>query len=348
MSGLLVLLSLMGLGMMGSAMAPVGESASSDEEEDQRLIAGEAGGEISAEDGDDTLIGSAAADILDGGAGNDVLIGSVETEQDIADFDELRSTPDLNDANMDALREVLSSNPDGSDDGDDVYIGGTGNDLLYDGYSDAMDYDLLQGGDGDDHLFDFDGAATLEGGAGNDVLVSVEGYAVGEGKDDDGNNHDNNPAADMLRGGDGDDYLMGDDADTMQGGDGIDTFRVYIDSLYSDNGQSLVTDDMTYIEDWEEGEQIIIDYDPFHNLDGDYTEAELETMQAAHEDTEFRIWQEEEGVSIHYYIPPADGEDTGTYMPVLFIQHVTISEVQPYLTIRQFVEGELWDLQQAA
>ncbi|NVO27722.1 calcium-binding protein [Donghicola sp. C2-DW-16] len=305
---------------------------------DDNIFGGAENDSLWGDDGADYLIGETGDDSVSGGDGNDILIGDQNTADDIDDPEALMGQPNLNLFNSNALREVLSAAPDGEDDGNDSYYGGAGDDLIYDGYSQydntdgTIDYDLLEGGEGDDRLYDFDGSSTLNGGDGDDVLVAVEGFAKSSVKDEDASDIDE--FTDILRGGNGNDTLIGDDGDTLQGGAGEDTFRLYIDSVISDNGQHLMIEDMATIDDWEEGEKIIIDYDPFHHLDGSQTEEDLADMQSSNENLAFYLRQEEEGVSLVVW-----NYDQENGAPLLFVKHVTIEQIQDHLELRQFVDA---------
>ena len=97
--------------------------------------------------------------------------------------------------------------------GDDVVLGGAGNDTISD--FNSMEEDLLIGGAGDD-LIESDGRGdTVYGYSGNDTL---NGYALSSLQNDD-------PGA-VLDGGVGNDDLMGDLNSTMTGGAGQDDFTV--------------------------------------------------------------------------------------------------------------------------
>jgi Ca2+-binding RTX toxin-like protein len=159
--------------------------------------------------------------------------GYYSTGNDILDYSGATSNLDLNDAYA------------GAEGGDDIFLGGSGNDFLA-GQSGA---DWLDGGAGNDNMQGNSGDDVLIGGAGNDVMQGDTGNDYLSGGD--GN--------DTLYGGWGDDTLVGgggtdivngewgDDtlivdpdgggwADTLNGGDGSDTasferftYGVYID-----------------------------------------------------------------------------------------------------------------------
>ncbi|MCT4577687.1 calcium-binding protein [Donghicola sp.] len=296
---------------------------------------GEGNDTITAGTGEDVVTAGNGDDSVEGGDDNDVLFGDQRTLDQIDDLDALGAAPNLTLANSNALREFLSAEPDGVNDGDDSYYGGAGDDILYDGYSyteveEQVDFDLLEGGDGDDRIFDFDGSSTLNGGAGDDVLVAVEGFEASFVKDY--VTTEIREYADILRGGEGNDTLIGDDGDTLQGGAGVDTFEVYIDSVIEDNGQHLMLDDMASIDDWEPGEKIIIEYDPMHYLDGTLDDDELAALEGSNDNLTFFMRQEEEGVLVAVW-NTAEEEGLG----LVFIAHTTIDEVSPDLTFKEYV-----------
>jgi VCBS repeat-containing protein len=93
--------------------------------------------------------------------------------------------------------------------GNDILIGGAGNDLLDGGSGN----DLLLGGAGNDTLKGRDGNDILFGGLGNDMLEGGDGNDILVG----GSGHD------TLRGGEGNDILIGGPGnDSLSGGDGSD------------------------------------------------------------------------------------------------------------------------------
>ncbi|SEI17421.1 Ca2+-binding protein, RTX toxin-related [Rhizobium tibeticum] len=177
---------------------------------------------VSATAYDDVITGDDAANLLHGGAGDDVLIGG--------------ESDDLIDAGEgDDIVQMAPAAP-GSDDGDDEYDGGDGVDtldlgallqaVLADieeryvegeevGRDTIVDFEIIRGGGGNDHLKGGQGSDILHGAAGNDRLV-------GRGDDDilvGGDGHDH------IEGNDGDDiYVVVLSADLLSGSDGDDTF----------------------------------------------------------------------------------------------------------------------------
>lgn len=157
---------------------------------------------------DDNLLGTDGADSMRGLAGSDTITG--------------RFGNDTIDAGTgdDLVRGGL---------GHDSLIGGKGNDILY---GDSGN-DTLSGGDGDDELWGGPGNGLLFGGNGNDFIVG--GYdkdTLNGGAGDDqlfgddgvpGTSNGLSSDADVLRGGEGDDYLYGGlGDDTLYGGNGSD------------------------------------------------------------------------------------------------------------------------------
>ena len=143
---------------------------------------------------------------------------------------------------LDASQALISVSLNGGG-GDDVLVGGQGNDVIFgDTYEDADGgHDLIYGGSGDDRLSGVYGAdeifgedgndlligrGTLKGGSGNDRLVGVEGDGVLEG--DDGNDSlEGGPGNDVIRAGVGNDKILLSSfpefgSDTIDGGLGID------------------------------------------------------------------------------------------------------------------------------
>ena len=323
--------------------------------DDDQIIGDSGADTIEGGDGNDTITAGTGEDVVtagngddsvEGGDDNDVLFGDQRTLDQIDDLDALGAHANLTLSNSDALREFLSSSPDGDNDGNDTYIGGAGDDILYDGYSfaevdDDIDFDRLEGGDGNDRIFDFDGKSELNGGAGDDVLVAVEGFEKSAAKDDDPTVIEK--FADVLRGGDGNDTLIGDDGDTLQGGAGTDTFEVYMDSVIIDNGQHLMVEDLTVIDDWEVGEKIILDYDPMHYMADGLSEDELAALEDRNPHLEFKMYQEEEGVSVYVTLDDDDPDneihhDAQTASWLLFVKHTTIAELEPHLEFKSYAD----------
>ena len=108
--------------------------------------------------------------------------------------------------------------------GHDIMFGWDGDDLLKGGDGDdAMDgeagTDTLDGGEGDDILFGGAGDDSLSGGAGNDAIFGWGGHNI-------------------LDGGAGDDTIVVESQDIATGGSGDDTFVVIADES-SDTAQIL-------------------------------------------------------------------------------------------------------------
>lgn len=133
------------------------------------------------------------------------------------------------------------------DDGDDVFVGGSGYSRVYGG----LGNDIMSGNGGIDVLFGEDGQDTLnggddddylDGGAGDDIINGGRGNDRIFGGDDD----------DTITGGDGDDQLLGDAGnDEIRGGNGNDSINggdgndlIYGDAgadvLYGKNGDDTI------------------------------------------------------------------------------------------------------------
>lgn len=123
-----------------------------------------------------------------------------------------------------------------------------------------LEFNLVEGGEGNDDLTGTDEADDMQGHAGNDKLSAGKGYDVLSG--DDGNDtlsggEDDDSAFggkgnDVLNGDDGNDYLVGGEGnDTLTGGKGGDHF-----SLSGDSGHDTITDfnpEEDTIDLWVEG-----------------------------------------------------------------------------------------------
>jgi Ca2+-binding RTX toxin-like protein len=176
------------------------------------------------QDGNDHLFGDAGVDYLVGGNGDDVIEGGTQAD---ALYGE-----DGND--------ILIG---GSDFQTDILVGGNGNDILH-GDSGLGDYDLMDGGAGDDTYYvDTPADLTFEAVAGgtdtvyaningagyylyanveNLVLLGTTPYGVGNELD---NHLTGNAAANYLLGGAGNDILNGKGGnDVLFGEAGADTF----------------------------------------------------------------------------------------------------------------------------
>jgi Ca2+-binding RTX toxin-like protein len=176
------------------------------------------------QDGNDHLFGDAGIDYLVGGNGDDVLDGGTEAD---ALYGE-----DGNDTLI-----------GGSDFQTDILVGGNGNDVLH-GDSGLGDYDLMDGGAGDDTYYvDTPADLTFEAVAGgtdtvyaningagyylyanveNLVLLGTTPYGVGNELD---NHLTGNASANYLLGGGGNDVLNGKAGnDVLFGESGADTF----------------------------------------------------------------------------------------------------------------------------
>lgn len=188
--------------------------------DEYRVMHSRAGGfeKIYGGKGDDIIRGSDFPEMIDGGDGNDYIYGN-------AGSDELYGSGGSDVVYGGAGNDVIRTG-----EGDNRAFGEAGNDLIY-----ALNgNDELRGGDGDDEIYGHGGADFIDGGAGDDQLwgegpeaYSGQGIApqfIG-------------PFADIMLGGDGDDYLaggFGDDA--LTGGAGQD-------AIFGHDGYDIVTSD---------------------------------------------------------------------------------------------------------
>jgi Ca2+-binding RTX toxin-like protein len=124
-----------------------------------------------------------------------------------------------NDQIIGGADEDVLSGGDGNDTlygygGNNRLTGGDGNDTIYFGKAGEFARNTVSGGDGDDYIVASAGRNTIDGGDGNDSLfggMHADTMAGGAGHD-------------YISGGDGDDLLIGGGgADNMWGGNGIDT-----------------------------------------------------------------------------------------------------------------------------
>jgi Ca2+-binding RTX toxin-like protein len=203
---------------------------------DDTIHGGDGNDLIFGEDGADTLYGEAGIDYIAGGSGDDWIEGG---------------------DNPDALYgEDGNDRLDGGNSFDtDILVGGAGNDIL-DGVSDQAnpDYDLMDGGDGDDQYWVDTGAdLTFEAaGGGNDTVYAfvpvpgagvylyahVENLVLGDGAFGVGNALDNSirgsNSDNWLLGGAGNDRIFGSGGnDVLFGEAGADTF-VYFSPPFDD------------------------------------------------------------------------------------------------------------------
>ena len=107
---------------------------------------------------DDTLEAGPNTEIVAGGLGNDQIVG--------------------NDGDNVLRGDLNQRNPGSALDGDDVILGGAGNDRIGGKGGD----DLLFGGEGDDAIWGDDGDDVLRGGLGNDTLTG-DNFSGGSGAD---------------------------------------------------------------------------------------------------------------------------------------------------------------------
>lgn len=225
------------------------------------IISGLAGDDtLNGAGSDDVLIGGLGADALNGGFGNDtaafegssggVIINLIlgqgvggEAEGDtFTSIENLTGSAfdDIFVASEDAVANAFIGG-DGDDlffgfagndilnggDGDDLLLGGLGDDIINgEGGNDILegngDNDIIDGGTGDDIIFGQGGSDILNGDAGADVILGGSGAdAINGGSEDDviaGGD-----GANTLTGGAGDDLILGgDDIDIINGNEGAD------------------------------------------------------------------------------------------------------------------------------
>ena len=193
---------------------------------DDVLLGGAASDELRGSDGGDYLSGFAGNDYLDGGRGDDAVRGgegkdeldySSRTANLIVTLDDVQNDGEANERDYAAPDIERVRGGSGNDDiagspwlnllygneGDDTLSGGAGADGLYGaGGNDRFDGgpgdDYIEGGAGNDELHGSGGADQLFGLAGNDRI-----FAAGDG------------AADVVRGGPGDDGADADELDDL-------------------------------------------------------------------------------------------------------------------------------------
>ncbi|MFC3655010.1 hypothetical protein FZ025_12685 [Xanthomonas hyacinthi] len=147
------------------------------------IDAGDGDDYVLAGEGDDIVVGGAGADAINGGHGHDILYGGDGNDTIVGDPRGVASSRGLLTFTVSAAAEINGNDIIDAGDGDDVVIGSGGNDIIH-------------------------------GGLGNDNL---QGFAYGETKDAD------DPDADYIDGGDGNDTIGGGDGnDTLFGGSGND------------------------------------------------------------------------------------------------------------------------------
>lgn len=192
--------------------------------------------------GNDTLSGNAGDDTLNGGSGNDTLNGG--TDRDVLDGGAGNDT-----LSGGAWGDVLFGN-----DGDDTLNGDGGQDLLQGGDGN----DILNGNDGNDMLDGGAGTDTLDGGDGDDELMGANIYSRELTLEDLVELRDTNDisilepdvvldltsddsGADVMIGGDGEDFLLLGAGDTATGGADSDYF-VAFEYAADSAGVSTITD----------------------------------------------------------------------------------------------------------
>ena len=210
----LILLSVLGVGVLLSSLAPEIEDFLPEESADSEepLSTVEAENLLDQFEADDTIslirgesgVTQSAPDELLGTEAEEMLVTTQAAEQMAPTQDEeLAELPiELADpaAQTDALAEDEMAD---AEMGEDEPV-----------LDEVMD-ELLMGTSQDDEMGSDGGEDTLQGAAGDDLLVAIDTGLDGD-----------EMAADTLIGGEGDDTLMGDKADVMTGGEGADIIKV--------------------------------------------------------------------------------------------------------------------------
>ncbi|KIC48564.1 calcium-binding protein [Tateyamaria sp. ANG-S1] len=206
-------------------------------------------------EGNDTLTGGGSADTLEGGPGEDLLEGNAGNDSILGQADD----------------DIIVAGG-----GDDLVAAGKGDDFVQgrggdDTLRGSLGADWIEGNDGDDSIgggFDTDtllggaGADTLDGGGNNDLLIGGEVPGTPLSTENlealrDGTEtlasilnltaesviplEDDN-AADVLNGGDGNDDLVLGAGDVGTGGAGADVFFAMAEAAESESGPSTITD----------------------------------------------------------------------------------------------------------
>ena len=177
--------------------------------------------------GNDLVIGSASgSEVLDGGDGDDTIdasLGGGDTIFGGAGRDRITggSIGQLSDwINGNDGDDVIAAGPG---DGDQVF-GGPGDDTI----TGAGDQDTLAGNAGNDSIVGSTGGdSTIDGGAGDDVLVGEDVFSDSVYGGDGNDTIVSLGGTDTLRGGLGDDVIFGSPSgnEELSGGDGDDTIR---------------------------------------------------------------------------------------------------------------------------
>ena len=210
----LILLSVLGVGVLLSSLAPEIEDFLPEESADSEepLSTVEAENLLDQFEADDTIslirgesgVTQSAPDELLGTEAEEMLVTTQAAEQMAPTQDEeLAELPiELADpaAQTDALAEDEMAD---AEMGEDEPV------------LDEVTDELLMGTSQDDEMGSDGGEDTLQGAAGDDLLVAIDTGLEGD-----------EMAADTLIGGEGDDTLMGDKADVMTGGEGADIIKV--------------------------------------------------------------------------------------------------------------------------
>jgi hypothetical protein len=185
---------------------------------------------------DNVITGSSGNNILDGGGGDDTLIGLSGDDTYYVDdsrvkvieaagagFDSIYTSVSYT-LGSSASVELLSTRLDAGT--DSINLTGNGFDQTLTGNAGN---NILDGGTGDDTLIFGSGSDIVFGGAGNDQIYSFTGLSDTLSDTLDGGPGDDNisspgQSADVVTGGDGNDFIRFGNGDIVSGGPGADSF----------------------------------------------------------------------------------------------------------------------------
>ena len=215
----LILLSVLGVGVLLSSLAPEIEDFLPEESADSEepLSTVEAENLLDQFEADDTIslirgesgVTQSAPDELLGTEAEEVLVTTQAVEQVAPTPDEELAELPIEFADPTAQTDTLAEDEMADAEMADAEMGEDEPVL-----DEVMD-ELLMGTSQDDEMGSDGGEDTLQGAAGDDLLVAIDTGLDGD-----------EMAADTLIGGEGDDTLMGDKADVMTGGEGADIIKV--------------------------------------------------------------------------------------------------------------------------
>jgi Ca2+-binding RTX toxin-like protein len=174
-----------------------------------RIDGGDGNDALDGGAGNDTLHDGSGQDTVSGGEGNDRIVVGIDGDSDRYDGGNGTDTLDLSGTGCGVAVDLSQGTANGSEIGNNVVIdfeiaeGGSGNDTV----SGAGGNETISGGAGDDRLSGRDGNDSLDGGTGDDTLADGAGQ-------------------DSVSGGCGNDIIRAEadgDDDVFDGGDGCDT-----------------------------------------------------------------------------------------------------------------------------